>query len=207
MLKTPWPGDLLVPILRDARDMLMLTWAGVRAPSGAALHTAAALGSGIHKTERELTERLEADSDDGDAPLRLVTWHVERIADAIDGLVHDCQQMEAEGTIFAAHAMREVNALFERAVGLLECTGDLTLTGSRVLARHVEAESARFEELVAEYFQAHEERIEEGVSRPASSTAYLGIIDYLCEISRQARLVALRIGPRPPSGGGPLFSG
>ena len=140
MLKTPWPGDLLVPIFRDARDMLMLTWAGVRAPSGAALHTAAALGSGIHKTERELTERLEADSDDG-TPLRLVTWHVERIADASDGLVHACQQMEAEGTVFAAHAMREVNALFERAVGLLECTGDLTLTGSRVLARHVEAES------------------------------------------------------------------
>src|SRR6266481_3982923 len=182
MLKTPWPGELLVPIFRDARDMLMLTWAGVRAPSGAALHTAAALGSGIHKTERELTERLEADSDDG-TPLRLVTWHVERIADASDGLVHACQQMEAEGTV------------------------DLTLTGSRVLARHVEAESARFEELVAEYSQAHEERIEEGVCRPASSTAYLGIIDYLREITRQSRLVALRIGPRPPSGGGSLFSG
>ncbi len=177
MLKTPWPGDLLVPIFRDARDMLMLTWAGVRAPSGAG------------------------------TPLRLVTWHVERIADASDGLVHACQQMEAEGTVFAAHAMREVNALFERAVGLLECTGDLTLTGSRVLARHVEAESARFEELVAEYSQAHEERIEEGVCRPASSTAYLGIIDYLREITRQSRLVALRIGPRPPSGGGSLFSG
>ena len=42
--------------------------------------------------------------------------------------------MEAEGTIFAAYAMREVNALFERAVGLLECTGDLTLTGNRVLS-------------------------------------------------------------------------
>ncbi len=206
MLKTPWPGDLLVPIFRDARDMLMLTWAGVRAPSGAALYTAATLGSGIHKTERELTERLEADSDD-DAPLRLVTWHVERIAETIDGLVHACQLMEAEGTIFGAQAMREVNALFERAVGLLECTGDLTLTGSRVLARHVEAESAQFEELVAQYCQAHEERIDEGVCRPASSTAYLGIIDYLREIARQSRLVALRIGPRPPSGSGSLFSG
>ncbi len=206
MLKTPWPGNLLVPIFRDARDMLMLTWAGVRAPSGAALHTAATLGSGIHKTERELTERLEADADD-DAPLRLVTWHVERIAETIDGLVHACQLMEAEGTIFGAQAMREVNALFERAVGLLECTGDLTLTGSRVLARHVEAESAQFEELVAQYCQAHEERIDEGVCRPASSTAYLGIIDYLREIARQSRLVALRIGPRPPSGSGSLFSG
>ena len=33
----PVPNDLLVPIFRDARDMLLLTWAGVRAPSAAAL--------------------------------------------------------------------------------------------------------------------------------------------------------------------------
>src|SRR5260370_33385791 len=114
MLKTPWPGDLLVPIFRDARDMLMLTWAGVRAPSGAALHTAAALGSGIHKTERELTERLEADSHDG-PPLRLRTWHVERIADAIYGLVHAFQRMEAESTRIATHATRAPHPLFDGA--------------------------------------------------------------------------------------------
>jgi len=28
MLATPLPGDLLVPIFRDARDMLILTGAG-----------------------------------------------------------------------------------------------------------------------------------------------------------------------------------
>src|SRR3990167_1679000 len=112
MRVTPLPSDLLVPIFRDARDMLLLTWAGVRAPSGAALATA--------------------------APLRLVPAHVERIADAIDGLIRSCQLMEAEGTTFTARGMREVNALFERAVELLDCAGDLTLTGNRVLARSEE---------------------------------------------------------------------
>src|SRR6266446_5941478 len=47
------PNDLLVPIFRDARDMLLLTWAGVRAPSAAALDTAAALGRSIHNAERD----------------------------------------------------------------------------------------------------------------------------------------------------------
>jgi Na+/phosphate symporter len=200
----PVPNDLLVPLFRDARDMLILTWAGVRAPSAAALDTAAALGRDIHKAEKELTERLVAVSDEA-APLRLVPAHVERIGDAIEGLIRACQLMEAEGTTFTPRGMREVNALFERAVELLECAGDLTLTGNRVLARHVELESVRFQDLATEYARAHEERLVEGACRPASSSAYLGILDYLREITRHARLIAGRIATRPVPGGSPFF--
>ncbi len=110
----PVPNDLLVPIFRDARDMLLLTWAGVRAPSAAALDTAAAFGRSIHKAEKELTERLVGGSDEA-APLRLVPAHVERIGNAIEGIIRSCQLMEAEGTTFTPSGMREVNALFERA--------------------------------------------------------------------------------------------
>lgn len=182
----------------------MLTWAGVRAPSVAALATAAALGRSKHETEKALRERLETDPDASN-PLRLVPGDVERIAEAIDGLVRSCQLMAAAGTTFTARVMREVNALFERAVELLECTGDLTLTGNRVLARHVEAEGVRFQELVAECARAHEQRIDEGVCRPDSSSGFLGILDYLREITRQSRLIAHRIAPRPAPGEGPLF--
>src|SRR6266508_1528545 len=135
----PVPNDLLVPMFRDARDMLLLTWAGVRAPSAAALDTAAALGRSIHKAEKELTERLVAGSNES-APLRLVPAHVERIGDAIDGLIRACQLLEVEGTC-----------------------------------------------------------------RPASSSAYLGILDYLREITRHARLIAGRIAPRSAPGEGPFF--
>ena len=51
---------------------------------------------------------------------------------------------EPEGTVFTPRGTREVNVLFERATDMLECAGDLTLTGNRVLARHVEIESLRF---------------------------------------------------------------
>jgi len=198
------PNDLLVPIFRDARDMLLLTWAGVRAPSAAALDTAAALGRSIHKAEKELTERLVGGSDEA-APLRLVPAHVERIGNAIEGIIRSCQLMEAEGTTFTPSGMREVNALFERAVELLECAGDLTLTGNRVLARHVELESMRFQDLATDYARAHEDRLVEGACRPASSSAYLGILDCLREITRHARLIAGRIAPRPSPGEGRFF--
>ena len=113
--------------------------------------------------------------------------------------------MEAEGTAFTPSGMREVNALFERAVELLECAGDLTLTGNRVLARHVELESMRFQDLATDYARAHEDRLVEGACRPASSSAYLGILDCLREITRHARLIAGRIAPRPSPGEGPFF--
>src|SRR5215470_805120 len=172
MSMNPLAHTLLAPIFRDARDMLLLTWAGVRAPSVAALDTAAALGRGIHKAEKDLTERLVTEP--------------------------------AEGTVFTSRGSREVNLLFERAVEMLECAGDLTLTGNRVLARHVEIESLRFEDMANEYARAHEERLVEGECRPAASSAFLAILDYLREITRHARLIAGRITPRPAPGEGPF---
>jgi Na+/phosphate symporter len=194
---------LLAPIFRDARDMLLLTWAGVRAPSVAALDTAAALGRDIHKAEKDLTERLVTEPAET-AALRLVPAHVERIGDSIEGLIRCCQKMAAEGTVFTPRGTREVNMLFERAVEMLECAGDLTLTGNRVLARHVEIESLRFEDLANEYARAHEDRLVEGDCRPAASSAFLAILDHLREITRHARLIAGRITPRPAPGEGPF---
>ena len=63
----------------------------------------------------------------------------------------------------------------------------------------------RFEELATEYARAHEDRLVEGVCRPASSSAYLGILDYLREITRHARLIARRIGSPPRTGDESLF--
>src|SRR5262249_54788104 len=194
---------LLAPIFRDARDMMLLTWAGVRAPSLAALDTAAALGRGIHKAEKDLTERLVSEPTET-ASLRLVPAHVERIGDSIEGLIRCCQQMAEEGTVFTPRGTREVNVLFERAVEMLECAGDLTLTGNRVLARHVEIESLRFEDLANEYAQAHEDRLVEGEGRPAASSAFLAILDYLRGTPRPPRLTAGRIVPRPTLGEGPF---
>src|SRR5215475_7390931 len=106
MSMNPLAHTLLAPIFRDARDMMLLTWAGVRAPSLAALDTAAALGRGIHKAEKDLTERLVTEPAET-ASLRLVPAHVERIGDSIEGLIRCCQEMAAEGTVFTSRGWRD----------------------------------------------------------------------------------------------------
>ncbi len=191
-------SDLLLPMFQDVLEMLSLSWASFRRHDAASLGVAEALGRGIHKREKELTERLLTAAPEA-AGARFVPSHLERIGDATEGLVRCLRTMEAEGTVFTDRGVREINQLFERVTELLECARDLTLTGNHVLARHVEIESMRFQDLASEFARAHEERLIEGVCMPKASSAYLAMLDYLREITRHGR----RIGARVTAQSGP----
>jgi len=192
-------GDAIRPMFQDALEMLRLTWASFRRPDVSALEKAATLGESIHTREKELTRLLLAQS----APeqLRFVPGHLERIGDAIEGLLRCLHTMQAEGTLFTDRGVREVNRLFGKAVELLECARDLMLTGNRVLAAHVAGESGRFQELADEFARAHEERLIEGVCMPRASSAYLAILDYLREVVRHTHRIAERLAPAVESAG------
>jgi Na+/phosphate symporter len=177
--------------------MLALTWASFRRHDPSRLEKAAALGRSIHRLEKEVTARLLTAPADAEA-LRFIPGHLERIGDAVEGLIRCLRTMEAEGTLFTDRGIREVNTLFEKATELLECARDLTLTGNRVLARHIEGESSRFHDLASEFARAHEERLIEGVCMPRASSAYLAILDYLREAVRHTRRIAERL-TGPPS--------
>jgi Na+/phosphate symporter len=193
------PGETLRPMFEDAIEMLALTWSSFRRHDTAALETAAALGRAIHKREKELTERLVAAAPEEAEYLRFIPGHLERIGDASEGVIRCLRGMEVEGTAFTERGMREVNELFERALELLECARDIMLTGNRVLGRHVEIESMRFQDRASDFARAHEERLVEGVCLPRASSAYLAILDYLRETTRHARRLAARvIGQRAP---------
>jgi Na+/phosphate symporter len=181
-------------MFHDAAQMLTLTWTSFRRHDPAALETAAALGRSIHKREKDLTETLLGAPGEAQV-LRFIPSDLERVGDAVEGLVRCLRTMDAEGTVFTDRGTREVNELFERALELLECARDITLTGNRVLARHVEIESMRFQDLASDFARAHEERLIEGVCMPRASSAYLAILDYLREVVRHARRVASRAAP------------
>jgi Na+/phosphate symporter len=187
-------ADLLRPMFRDVIEMLDLACAAFRRQDAAGLEVAAALGHAVHKQEKELTERLLA-AGPGPEGLRFVPSHLERIGDAIEGLIRCQRTMHAEGTAFTDGGTREVGQLFERAQELLECARDLILTGNRVLARHVEIETLRFHDLATDFARAHEARLIEGVCLPSASSAYLAMLDYLREVTRHARRAAGRVAP------------
>lgn len=187
--------ELLRPLFQEALEMLSLTWRSFHRHDAAGLDTAEALGRSIHKRERELTEGLLASPPDAE-DIPFVPGHLERIGDAAEGLVRCLRIMEAESTVFTEGGTQEVNELFERALELTQCAGDLTLTGNRVLARHIEIESMRFEDQAGQFARAHEQRLIDGVCSPHASSAYVALLDYLREIVRHARRIASRVVPR-----------
>ena len=190
-------GEALLPMFQDVLEMLALARAGFNRHDAAGLETAAALGRSIHKREKELTQELLAAPPEPEA-LRFVPAHLERMGDAIEGVIRCVRTIDAEGTVFTDRGIREVNELFDRAAEMVECARDLTRTGNQVLARHVEMESLRFQDIASEFARAHEERLIEGVCMPRASSAYLAILDYLREVARHARHIANRMATGRP---------
>ncbi|MET0849927.1 MAG: hypothetical protein ABW020_02260 [Candidatus Rokuibacteriota bacterium] len=187
--------DVLRPLFEDALEMLSLAWRSFQRHDPAGLDRAERLGRTIHKREKELTEGLLASPPDSGTP-PFVPGHFERIGNAAEGLVRCLRGMEDESATFTEGGTREVNELFERAIELTQCAGDLVLTGNRVLARHIEIESMRFEDQAAGFVRAHERRLIDGVCSPRASSAYLAMLDDLLEIVRHARRIASRVTPR-----------
>ena len=190
-------GEALLPMFQDVIEMLALARAGFNRRDTAGLETAAALGRSIHKREKELTQELLAAPPEPEA-LRFVPAHLERMGDAIEGVIRCVRTIDAEGTVFTDRGIREVNELFDRSAELSVCARDLTRTGNQVLARHVEIESLRFQDIASEFARAHEERLIEGVCMPRASSAYLAILDYLREVARHARHIASRMATGRP---------
>jgi phosphate uptake regulator len=185
-------AELLYPMFQDALEMLTLTRGCFLEHDPPGLSTASALGRSLHKRENELMEGLQAAPPEME-PLRFIPSHLERIGDALEGVIRTLREREDEPAAFTERGMREVRELFDRALGLLECARDLTRTGNGVLAKHVELESMRFQEVASGFALAHEERLIDGVCQPRASSAYLGILDDLREVTRHCRQIAHRV--------------
>jgi phosphate uptake regulator len=185
-------AELLYPMFQDALEMLILTRTCFLERDLESLNTASALGRSVHKRENELTEGLLAGAPEAE-PLRFIPSHLERIGDALESVAHCLRAREDEAAEFTDRGVREVRELFDRAHGLLECARDLTRTGNQVLARHVELEAMRFQDVATSFAAAHEERLIEGVCLPRASSAYLGILDNLREVTRHCRQIAHRV--------------
>ena len=183
------------PLFQDTLEMLSLAWQSFRQRDSATLDTAEALGESIRKRENELTEGLLALRPGGE-DMPFIPGHLERIGDATGGMVRCLRGMHIEGIVFTEGGVREVDVLFERALELTQCACDLTFTGNRVLARHIEIESMRFQDLAGDFARAHEERLIQGICLPSASSAYLAMLDHLREVVRHARRIGSRVAPR-----------
>src|SRR5262249_62027892 len=91
----PSTVDLLLPMFRDAVEMLSLTRASFRHFDPGQTDMAMVLARSIHKQERDLTEQLLADPPEFDG-LRFVPSHLDRISDAVQGLLRVRRRRKTE---------------------------------------------------------------------------------------------------------------
>lgn len=186
-------------------EMLELAWKSFRKQYTPPLELAEKLGREVHQREKALTElaakrlggqtgALEADRD-----LFFIPMHLERIGDNIEFLIRAIRTMIQEGIPFTDRAMREVNALFEHAIGLVECVRDVISTKNRVFLRHMLEQGQRYEEMANEYTLFHQQRLIEGVCMPKASSLYVAIVDYFKGIGSHVRQIAQTLSTAAPS--------
>src|SRR4030095_7571735 len=125
--------------------------------------------------ERGVSEQLTAPPPESEG-FRFVPSHLERISDAVQGLLRCLRTMDTEGMVFTEGGVRGIEPVFARSCDMLECARDLPRTGNRVRARHVEIESMRFHDLASGFARAHEARLVEGVCLPTPSRAHLSTV-------------------------------
>jgi Na+/phosphate symporter len=200
VLKTPRNLEEEIMIMCDlTKEMLELTWEGFRKHDKERLSQAESIGREIHQKEKQLTHLIMTKLSRREEPIKqieglaLLPGHIERIGDNIELLIRCIRTMTQEGTLFSERAIKEVNALFSKAIELLECVRDALKTKNKVLVRYIKEEGEKFQEMIREYSLAHYERLIEGTCIPKASSVYLAILDYLVEIERHIRQMADKI--------------
>lgn len=197
--------DELQAMSQQTLEMLELTWKSFRKQYTPPLELAEKLGREVHQREKALTElavkRLagEAGALGADRDLFFIPMHLERIGDNIEFLIRAIRTMVQEGIPFTDRAMREVNALFEQAIGLVRCVRDVIATKNRIFLRHMLEEGQRYEEMANEYSLFHQQRLVEGVCMPKASSVYVAIVDYFKGIGSHVRQIAQKLAAAAPS--------
>ncbi len=194
--------DEICEMCRQTVEMLALTWEGFRKQDIGPLQPAEKLGKQIHQREKALTELVvkrpaaQGDLSETEQELVFVPLHLERIGDNVESLVKAIKTMVQEGIPFTERAMREVNALFEKAIELTECVGDFVRTKNKVLVKHIAEEGQRYEEMANEYALAHQQRLIEGLCMAKASSLFVAILDYLRGIEWHIRQIGSRLSRR-----------
>lgn len=180
-------------------EMLKLTWEGFRRQDIRPLEPAGKLGREIHQREKELTQRVAEKLTAVDSELCFLPMHFERVGDNIEFLVRAIKMMVQEGIPFSERAIKEINALFEKAIELVECMRDVVGTRNRVLIRHIVEEGEKYAQMADEFALFHQERLIQGLCVPKSSSVYLAILDYLKGIESHIRQMAEKLSSGSPS--------
>jgi len=177
--------EKMIRVCQNLMRMLELAFEEFRNPSEESLREAEEVEDKVHQYSSELTGFIiskNASRENGKeriksylsiaSSLGLLTYNIQSTLDRVRG--------KSENHIFFSdQAVKEVNGVFEQAVGLLGNLPGLFTTEDKSLAQRIGEGGRSVIKMADAYSDEHEERLIDGVCVPEHSPIYLSIIESL----------------------------
>ena len=177
--------EKMIRVCQNLMRMLELAFEEFRNPSEESLKEAEEVEDKIHQHSSELTSFIISKNPSGEkgkerikpylsiaSSLGLLTYNIESTLDRVRG-------KSENHILFSDQAVKEVNGVFEQAVGLLGNLPNLFSTENKSLAQRVGEEGRSVIRMADAVSDEHEERLIDGVCVPEHSPIYLSIIESL----------------------------
>jgi len=177
--------EKMIRVCQNLMRMLELAFEEFRNPSEESLKEAEEVEDKIHQYSSELTSFIiskNAPRKNGKerikpylsiaSSLGLLTYNIQSTLDRIRG-------KSENHILFSDQAVKEVNGVFEQAVGLLGDLPSLFTTEDKSLAQRIGEGGRSVIKMADAYSDEHEERLIDGICIPEHSPIYLNILESL----------------------------
>jgi Na+/phosphate symporter len=177
--------EKMIRVCQKLMRMLELAFEGFRNPSEEPLKEAEEVEDKVHQYSSELTSFIISKDPSGEkgkeqmkpylsiaSSLGLLTYSIESTLDRVRG-------KSENHILFSDQAVKEVNGLFEQALGLLGNLPNLFTTENKSLAQRNGEGGRSLIQMADRYLEEHEERLIDGICAPEHSPIYLNIIESL----------------------------
>lgn len=177
--------EKMIRVCQNLMRMLELAFEEFRNPSEESLKEAEEVEDKIHQYSSELTSFIiskNAPRKNGKerikpylsiaSSLGLLTYSIQSTLDRVRG-------KSENHILFSDQAVKEVNGVFEQAVGLLGDLPSLFTTEDKSLAQRIGEGGRSVIKMADAYSDEHEERLIDGICVPEHSPIYLSILESL----------------------------
>lgn len=177
--------EKMIRVCQNSMRMLELAFEGFQNPSEEFLNEAEDVEDKIHQYSSELTGFIISKNPSGEkgkerikpylsiaSSLGLLTYNIQSTLDRVRG-------KSENHILFSDQAVKEVNGVFEQAVGLLGNLPSLFNTENKSLAQRIGEEGRSVIKMADGYSEVHEERLMDGICVPEHSPIYLSILESL----------------------------
>jgi Na+/phosphate symporter len=177
--------EKMLLVSQSLMRMLKLAFEGFRKPTEECFKEAEEFEDKIHQYSSELTKFIisrkpstEKEKDWGKSYLSIAS-SLDRMTNNIEGILDRVRGKSENHILFSDQAVKEIDDVFQEAMGLLEKLSSLMTTQDKLLAQQIGEGGRAVLKIADGYSEGHEERLIQGICVPKHSPIYLGIVESL----------------------------